>query len=110
MVSIACQSSSVNATAASSPRAERSRVGDQRADVVVAERAAEGRHSGPSDRGAAVLDDVEQVLVAVLGQAGRIGEIAWTDQKQRRAPGAAAVLTVAGRAEPEIEASDARHA
>src|SRR5712691_5310482 len=108
MVSIACQSSSVNATSTSSPRGERSHVGDEGADVLVAEGAAEGRHARPADRGAAVLDDVEEILVALSGHARGVGEVAGTDQKQGGAPGAVAVGPVAGGAEAQVKTGDAR--
>src|SRR5438552_18171568 len=100
MVSIACQSSSVNAIPASSPRAERSHVGDEGADVVVAEGAAEGRHTGPPDRRAAVLDDVGEILVGVSGHPRGVREVAGPDQEQGGAPGAAAAFAVAGGAKP----------
>src|SRR5712692_7703989 len=107
MVSIACQSSSVNAIRISSPRAERSQVGDESADVVVAQGGAEGRHAGPSDRRAAVLDDVGEILVGVSGHARGVREVAGPDQEQSRAPGASAILAVTGGAESQVETRDA---
>src|SRR5712691_10285900 len=104
MGSIACQSSSVNAIPTSSPRAERSQEGDEGPDVVVAQGASEGRHAGPSDRGAAVLDDVGEILVGVSGHSGGVREVAGPDQEQGGAPGAAAAFAVAGGAKPQVEA------
>src|SRR5690242_8630344 len=75
MRSVSCGSSGF----ASPARGQAADVGDQLADVLVAELRAERRHAGPSDRGATVLDQVEGVALGLRG-AGR--EIARPDEKE----------------------------
>src|SRR5439155_25158046 len=64
---------------------------DHRLDLLVREMEPEAGHPRLADRRAAVLDELEQVLVGVSTHPRRVGEIARPDQEERRAPRAAAV-------------------
>src|SRR5438094_4175150 len=105
--------SSCSASSASPESArttELAHVGDELADFVLREGGAEGRHARPPDGRAAVLDDVEEVLVGALTEAGAVGEVAGTDQEERGAPGAATVGAVTRGAELVEEAPAPRRA
>src|SRR5262250_78376 len=83
---------------------QRSHVGDQRADLGVGQMIAEGGHARPADGRAAVLDQVEHVVVRERRYRLPVLEIARPDEKYGGAPRATAVGAVTGRAVREVSA------
>ena len=69
---------------------------------------AEGGHAGLADRGAPVLDEVDEVVVGERGEGVGIGEVAGPQEKERGAPGAMPVGAVALGAVGEVEALGGR--
>src|SRR5207249_529587 len=108
MVRSSCSASS--ASPESARAAETAHVGDELAELVIRQRGAEGGHAWPPDGCAAVLDDLEEVLVRARPEAGAVGEVPGTDQEERGAPGAATIRAVARDAEPVEEPLAARGA
>src|SRR5712691_6836935 len=84
----------------------RAQIRDQVTDLRIGQMVPEGGHARLANRGPAVLDEVEEVLVREPGHAPRIAEVAGTNQEDRGAPRALAGGSVAGRAAGEIETLD----
>src|SRR5262249_23082271 len=89
---------------------EPAHVGDQLSDVAVGERRAERGHPGPADWRAAVLDEIEQVLIGAPVDRRGGTELTGPDQEEGGAPGALPVGPVAGCAETEVETCGRRRA
>src|SRR5439155_25369090 len=92
MIRSSCSASS--ASPESARTTELAHVGDELAGLVLREGGAEGRHARPPDGRAAGLDDVEEVLVGALTEAGAVGEGGGMDQEERGGPGGATVGAV----------------
>src|SRR5688572_2770171 len=99
---------SASARAPGARPAEASHIGGQGADVVIVQRCAEGRHPRPPERSTAVLDDVEEVLIAVCPHSRGIGKVPGADEEERGTPGALAIDPMAGGAEAQVQALGAR--
>src|SRR6266849_1272047 len=84
----------------------RAQIRDQVTDLRIGQMVPEGGHARLANRGPAVLDEVEEVLVREPVRAARIAEVARMNQEDRRAPRALAGGSVAGRAAGEIETLD----
>src|SRR2546429_8400665 len=88
MVRSSCSASS--ASPESARAAETAHVGDELAELVIRQRGAEGGHAWPPDGCAAVLDDLEEVLVRARPEAGAVGGGSRGGPGESGAPGAAA--------------------
>src|SRR5437762_11303684 len=78
------------------------------AEVLIRQGRAERRHPRPTDRRAAVLDEVEEVLVRTCVDRRGVAQLTGPDQEERRAPRACSIRPVTRRAETEIEARSFR--
>src|SRR2546430_15015283 len=101
MVRSSCSASS--ASPESARAAETAHVGDELADLVIRQGGAEGGHARPPDGCAAVLDDIEEVLVRARPEAGAGGGGPRAEQEERGAPGGATIRARAPDAEPPEE-------
>ena len=87
-----CCGSSGGASGGRSLPAGSARVGHQELDVGVVDVIAECRNLRPADRGAALLDDVEEIAVGLT--TASLSQIARLQQEERRPPGPAPVHAV----------------
>jgi hypothetical protein len=77
---------------------------DQGLDLRVGDLRTERRHARSPDRGAAVLDQVEEIPFGVPRYAGGIGDVDRAHQEEGRAPRAPAILAVARDAVRVVQA------